>query len=117
MMKFTTWLWRWVAVPFFLISSLSGWTSSASYTPTETKQNEPIRQYFHAGDLDAVGAGDPTETLAFLAAIQKNATVNTGNALACTAAACASQAAVNLESDCARGPRPVSHSKKICDVM
>ena len=48
-----------------------------------------MNQYFYAGDLDAVGAGDPTETLAFLAAIQENETVNAGNALACTAAACA----------------------------
>ena len=75
---------------------------------TETKQNEPI----YAGDLDAVGAGDPTETLAFLAAIQENETVNAGNALACTAAACAAQAAVNLVSDGTRGPRPVSIRKK-----
>ena len=110
MMKFTTWLWRWVAVPFFLISSLSGWTSSASYTPTETKSK--MSQYFYAGDLDAVGAGDHTETLAFLAAIQENETVNAGNALACTAAACAAQAAVNLVSDGPRGPRPVSIRKK-----
>ena len=69
-------------------------------------------QYFYAGDLDAVGAGDPTETLAFLAAIQENETVNAGNALACTAAACAAQAAVNLVSDGPRGPRPVSIRKK-----
>ena len=34
-----------------------------------------MSQYFYAGDLDAVGAGDPTETLAFLAAIQENETV------------------------------------------
>ena len=39
-----------------------------------------MNQYFYAGDLDAVGAGDPTETLAFLAAIQENETVNAGNA-------------------------------------
>ena len=111
-MKFTTWLWRWVAVPFSLFPLSAGWTSASYTTPTETKQNEPIRQYFHAGDLDAVGAGDPTETLAFLAAIQENETVNAGNALACTAAACAAQAAVNLVSDGPRGPRPVSIRKK-----
>ena len=46
------------------------------------------------------------ETLAFLAAIQENETVNAGNALACTAAACAAQAALNLVSDGPRGPRP-----------
>ena len=71
-----------------------------------------MSQYFYAGDKDAVGAGDPTETLAFLAAIQENETVNAGNALACTAAACAAQAAVNLVSDGPRGPRPVSIRKK-----
>lgn len=32
MMKFTTWLWRWVAVPFFLISSLSRVDLSILYT-------------------------------------------------------------------------------------
>ena len=109
MMKFTTWLWRWVAVPFSLFPLSAGWTS-ASYTPTQRPSK--MNQYFYAGDLDAVGAGDPTETLAFLAAIQENETVNAGNALACTAAACAAQAAVNLVSDGPRGPRPVSIRKK-----
>ena len=71
-----------------------------------------MSQYSYAGDLDAVGAGDPTETLAFLAAIQEIETVNAGNALACTAAACAAQAAVNMVSDGPRGPRPVSIRKK-----
>ena len=110
MMKFTTWLWRWVAVPFSLFPLSAGWTSDpiGSYTYRPSKMS----QYFYAGDLDAVGAGDPTETLAFLAAIQENETVNAGNALACTAAACAAQAAVNLVSDGPRGPRPVSIRKK-----
>ena len=109
MMKFTTWLWRWVAVPFSLFPLSAGWTSQH---PIHLRRPSKMNQYFYAGDLDAVGAGDPTETLAFLAAIQENETVNAGNALACTAAACAAQAAVNLVSDGPRGPRPVSIRKK-----
>ena len=109
MMKFTTWLWRWVAVPFslFPLSQPGG-----PQHPIHLQRPSKMNQYFYAGDLDAVGAGDPTETLAFLAAIQENETVNAGNALACTAAACAAQAAVNLVSDGPRGPRPVSIRKK-----
>ena len=98
---------------FFLISSLSRVDLSILGIPIQDVQRpSKMNQYFYAGDLDAVGAGDPTETLAFLAAIQENETVNAGNALACTAAACAAQAAVNLVSDGPRGPRPVSIRKK-----
>ena len=107
-MKFTTWLWRWVAVPFSLLPLSAGWTSD----PIRLRRPSKMNQYFYAGDLDAVGAGDPAETLAFLPAIQESDTVNAVNALACTAAACAAQAAVNLVSDGPRGPRPVSIRKK-----
>lgn len=96
---------------FFLISSLSR-VDLSILGIIHLRRPSKMNQYFYAGDLDAVGAGDPTETLAFLAAIQENETVNAGNALACTAAACAAQAAVNLVSDGPRGPRPVSIRKK-----